>query len=259
MEVRQSAVLNKLRSGDVVICTKINTADSRVIEIASAAGFDCVWTDMEHIGNDFSVIEKQVLAAHAHGADIVVRTARGSYSNHVRPLELNADGIMVPHVMNLSDAENVIRMTRFHPIGRRPVDGGNADGGYCGVAFQDYLKQSNERKFVMMQIEDPEALDDLEAICSLPGVDVIFFGPADFSHGLGAPGDFKHPKVLHAKRTIAEMAVKHGKYAGTVGTAGDTPELYELGYRFISIGADVAGLKSYFSGLMAAYFEKIPG
>ena len=103
---------------------------------------------------------------------------------------MDASGIMVPHIMSLEDAKRVVWMTRFHPIGRRPVDGGNADGAYCAVDFVQYLQEANENRFLCVQIEDPEPLDELEAIVKLDGIDIVFFGPGDFSHGIGAPGQF---------------------------------------------------------------------
>ena len=104
----------------------------------------------------------------------MVRVPRGSYSDYIKPLEMDATGILVPHIMNLEDAKRVVHMTRFHPAGRRPVDGGNADGFYTGIDFPDYLKQANEQRFVILQIEDPEPLDDLKAIAELEGYDMLF-------------------------------------------------------------------------------------
>jgi 4-hydroxy-2-oxoheptanedioate aldolase len=165
---------------------------------------------------------------------------------------------MVPHIMSLEDAENVVHWTRFHPIGLRPVDGGNADGSFCLVDFNDYIEQANERRFVAIQIEDPEPLEELDAICALPGIDMIFFGPGDFSQSSGAPGVFDHPKLLEAKRLVAETAVKHGKFAGTPGSIGNMKELYDMGYRFVNLGADVVALSGYFQNITDE-FQKVFG
>lgn len=256
MDMRPSKVLKKLRSGEVVNCLKINLSDTRALEIAAMSGFDCLWTDMEHVPNDFSAIEKQVLASKVHDTDIMVRVARGGYSDYIRPLEMDATGIMVPHIMSLQDAKKVVKMTRFHPVGLRPVDGGNADGAYCEVDFSDYIVQANRERFLVVQIEDPEPLDDLDAIASLDGIDMLFFGPADFSQGIGAPGQFSHPKIAETRKRIAEAAIKHGKFAGTVGGIGNMEELISLGYRFISIGADVVGLGAYCKNLVGEFKKK---
>ena len=133
MQMRPSRVLKKLRAGKVASCVKLNLADPRAAEIAAMCGVDCVWLDQEHVPNDSRDIENQVRAAKVHDVDAVVRVPRGSYSDLVHPLEMDATGIMVPHVMSLDDARRVVWQTRFHPVGRRPLDGGNADGAYCMI------------------------------------------------------------------------------------------------------------------------------
>ncbi|GIP31908.1 HpcH/HpaI aldolase/citrate lyase family protein [Paenibacillus sp. J2TS4] len=248
--MRPSRVLRRLHAGEVAYCTKLNLADSRTAEIAAMSGFDCIWTDMEHVPNDWSAVEKQILAAKAHDVDTIVRVARGSYSDYIRPLEMDAAGIMVPHIMSLEDAKRVVRSTKFHPLGLRPVDGGNSDGAYCNVDFNDYIKQANEERFLILQIEDVEPLDELEQIIALPGVDMIFFGPGDFSQSIGAPGRMDHPLLLETRKRIADLANKYGKFAGTVGSLDNREELIGLGYRFISIGADVVALSQYYNAIM---------
>ena len=254
--MRPSRVLAKLRAGEVASCFKLNVADARAVEIAAMAGFDCLWLDMEHVGNDLGVIEKGVWAAKSRDADVMVRVSRGGYSDYIRPLELDAAGIMVPHIMSLADAQAVARMTRFHPVGRRPVDGGNADGGYCNIDFLEYLKDANEQRFVVVQIEDPEPLAELDAIAAVPGIDMLFFGPGDFSQGIGAPGVWDDPRLIDARRRVAEAAVRHGKFAGTVGSTANMDELIALGYRFLSLGADVIALSQYCKGIMAEFEKK---
>ncbi|MDF2716107.1 MAG: aldolase [Paenibacillus sp.] len=152
------------------------------------AGFDCNWTDMEHVANDWSAVEKQILAAKVHDADTIVRVARGSYSDIVKPLEMDAAGIMIPRIMSLADAKTIVGHTRFYPFGLRPADGGNADGGYSSIPFTEYIREANEQRCVIVQIEDPEPLDELDDIANLPGIDMLFFGPGDISQAIGVPG-----------------------------------------------------------------------
>jgi 4-hydroxy-2-oxoheptanedioate aldolase len=250
MKMRESRVLNKLRAGENVSCIKINFANAQVTELAALAGFDCVWLDQEHSAQDWSVINSQVWAAKAWDTDTLVRVPRGSYSDLVKPLEMDATGIMVPHVMSLQDAKNIVRMTRFHPLGLRAIDGGNADGGYTNVDFNEYLKQANRERFVILQIEDPEPLKELEAIAELEGYDMLFFGPGDFSQGIGAPGQWDHPELLAARKKVAEVANKYGKIAATTGGIQKLKEFTDMGYQFISVGADVVGLSGYFKELV---------
>jgi len=209
---------------------------------------------MEHVPNDWHTIANQVLAAKAHDVDLLVRVSRsGGYSDLIRPLEMDAAGIMVPHIMSVEDAKEVVYYSKFHPVGRRPLDGGNADGAYCAVSLEDYMRDANRERFVIVQIEDPEPLEEMDAIAALPGIDMLFFGPGDFSQGIGAPGVWDDPRLLDARRRVAAVAAAHCKFAGTVGGPGNFEELKEMGYRFISMGADVVGLSNYCREMASAF------
>lgn len=251
--MRKSRVLRKLRAGEVVNCFKMNFTDTRAFEIAARHGFDVLWTGMEHISNDWSVIEKQVLAAKAYDVDLICRVTRGSYSDYIRPLEMDATGIMVPHIMNIADAEKVVSMTKYKPLGNRAVDGGNADRAFTNVPFLEYLETANLERFTILQIEDPQAMDELEAIASVPGYEMLLFGPWDFSCALGVPGQTDHPEVQKARRMVVQIARNHGKYAGTVGSPSNYHELVDMGYNFISMGADVVALSNYCKDIAGAF------
>ena len=254
--MKESKVLKKLRAGENVNCFKLNLCDGQVAELVAISGFDCVWLDREHVVQDWSAVAAQNWAAKTYDADVMVRVSRGSYSEYIKPFEIGATGIMVPHIMSLDDAKNVIQMTRFHPIGRRPIDGGNSDGGYTAMGFNEYLVQSNKERFIVLQIEDPEPLDSLEAIADLEGYDMLFFGPGDFSQGIGAPGQWDHPKLLETRELVAKVARKYGKFAGTVGNLNNLSQLIDLGYSFINLGADVVGLTSYCRSLVEGFKNK---
>lgn len=255
MQMRPSRVLAKLRAGKVARCVKLNLADPRVAEIAALCGVDCVWLDREHTPCDLSDVENQIRAAKIYNVDTVVRVPRGSYSDLIHPLEMDAAGIMVPHVMSLDDARRVAWQSRFHPIGRRALDGGNADGGYCMISGQDYRQAANRERFVIVQIEDPEPMQELDQIAQVDGIDMLFFGPGDFSQGIGDPGNFDNPKIAEVRCQIAETARRHGKFAGTVASCDTLAATVAMGYRFISIGADVLALGEMFRRVAKAFAE----
>ncbi len=258
MNMRKSKTLELLRNGSPVFSVKCNTADPRVVEIAAMFGIPCIWVDTEHTANDYFTTEKQIYAAKAYDADVLVRVPRGSYSDYIRPLELDASGIMVPHIMSVDDAKKVIETVRFHPIGKRPVDGGNADGKYAMIDTVTYTAQANQQRFVVLQIEDPEAMECVEEIAALPGFDMLFFGPGDYSHAIGHPGDMSHPEVKAGFIKVAEAAKKYGKFAGTVGGVANAAERVAMGYQFLNIGADVIALDFYFKDIaeFSANFNK---
>ncbi len=250
LHMRESRVLRQMRAGKVATSIKLNLADPRDAEIAAMSGFDCIWIDLEHVPNSMTCVEDTVRAAKIYDVDVLTRVSKGSYSDICRPLEGDSTGVMVPHLMSLEEAKKIVYYTKFHPVGRRPIDGGNADGKYCLVNADDYIKEANEQRFTVVQIEDPEPVAELEEICALPGIDMIFFGPADFAQGIGDPSG-KSPEIDRVRRLVAKTARKYGKFAGTVGGPGNFDALVEMGYTFINVGADVLGLAQYFSGISA--------
>ena len=244
--MRPSRALAKLRAGKPAFGTKVNLTDPRAVDLAALFGFDCIWLCHEHVPNTLHDTENMIRAAKVYNVDCLVRVQRGSYSDLIHPLEMDAAGIMVPHCMSAADARQIVYYTKFQPIGRRPMDGGNADGRYCMISNADYAPQANEQRFVMVQIEDPEPMDELDEIAATPGVDMLLFGAADFSHGLGVTGQYDDPRVCDARRRVAEAARKHGKIAGIPCAVEKVPEMLDLGYQFIFMGADVAGLSIYY-------------
>jgi 4-hydroxy-2-oxoheptanedioate aldolase len=253
VRMRRSRVLQKLRSGKIAGCVKLNLGDPRAADIAAASGVDCLWIDLEHVPNNLREIENQIRAAKVYDVDTVVRVPRGSYSDLVYPLEMDATGIMVPHVMSARDARQVAWQTRFHPIGRRPIDGGNADGAYCTIPPADYVRQANEERFVVIQIEDPEPVAELDDIAQVAGIDMLLFGPGDFSHAIGRVGQIDDPQVVDAERRVSEAARRHGKFAGAVATLDNFGAKIEMGFQFLSVGADVLALTEYFGRIARAF------
>jgi len=243
--MRPSRVLRKLRAGEIALSMKVNLSEVRAVEIFARSGFDCVWLDLEHVPNDIRETEAMIYAAKAWDVDPMVRVRRGSYSDMLVPLEADAAGVMVPHVMSADDAREVAYRMRFHPIGRRPMDGGNSDGGYTGVPTSDYIEQANRERFVIVQIEDPEPLDELDEIAAVEGIDMLLFGPGDFSHALGMPGQITHPDVEAAGQRVVAAAKAVGKFVGTVGNPARLPALLDQGYQFINVGSDVGGLLAH--------------
>lgn len=250
VEMRKSRVLRKLRSGEIALSAKINLTDPVSVELAAISGFDCVWLDMEHIPCDWNEICSMIRTAKMYDMDSMVRVAKGSYSDLIKPFEADATGIIYPHLMSFEEARKVVYFTKFHPIGRRPMDGGNADGKYCQIDIKDYIKQANKERFVMVQVEDPEILPDLDRIAQLNGIDIIFFGPGDFSQGIGAPGDFKNSQLTETRIKVAQICKKYKKFCSTPASLSSIKEYKKMGYNFLNIGADVIGLGIYWKNLI---------
>ncbi|MGJ8529861.1 HpcH/HpaI aldolase family protein [Maritalea sp.] len=251
--MRESRVLRKVRAGGVARVLKLNTNDAKIAEIFAMAQPDAIWLCSEHCSGSFETMEHQIRAAKIHDVDAFVRVSRGSYSDYIRPLEMDAAGLIVPHVMNLDDAANVRDMTKFAPLGRRPVDGGNNDAMYTRVEFEEYLKTANSERCVLYQMEDPEVMDDLEQIAEMDGVDGLFFGPGDMSVALGIPGQLDNPEIARMRETMAKTARKHNKIAATVSNPETVASYAGMGYNFLNIGADVLAVTQYADKMLAAF------
>jgi 4-hydroxy-2-oxoheptanedioate aldolase len=156
--------------------------------------------------------------------------------------------------MSYEEAEEIVQQVRFQPLGRRPVDGGNADGLFCKFEFKEYIKFMNENRLVIVQIEDPEPLSQLDKICQVDGIDMIFFGPGDFSHAIGHPAEFDHPEINRVRKLVVDTAHKYGKFAGTVSVPS-LAQCYLEGYDFVNCGADVAAIGANCSNIIDQYKE----
>lgn len=245
MTPRLSRILQRLRAGELATTLKINLSDPRVAEIAGLTGVDGIWICTEHVPNDWIGLENQIRAARIHNIDTLVRVGRGSYSDYIRPLEADATGIIVPHVADADEARQIVEWVRFHPIGKRALDGGNIDGQFCLLPIDEYIQHSNTERMIVLQIESPEALEHVEAIAAVPGFDMLLFGPGDFSHRIGKVGKLDDPRVVAARKRVAAAARAHGKFAMTAGLIAPFGELVAEGYQLFNVGADVVGLASY--------------
>jgi 4-hydroxy-2-oxoheptanedioate aldolase len=243
--LRPSRVLSALRAGKSATCLKLNLADPRIVEVAGANGVDAIWLCNEHVSNHWINMENQIRAAKLHGIDTIVRVEKGSYSDYIRAFEADATGILVPHVTTADEARKIVEWTRFKPLGRRPIDGGNADAKFCAVPLKEYIAHSLNEQFVILQIESPEALEKIEEIAAVPGFDMFCFGPGDFSHLIGKPGEVQAPEVVAARQRVARVAREHGKFAMASGLMASRQVMEDEGHSLFSIGADVVGLSDY--------------
>jgi len=137
-----------------------------------------------------------------------------------------------------------VRWAKFAPQGKRGFDGGNPDMPYCTMSMADYIRQANEETFLLIQLEEQQAVDNAQAIAEVPGVDVLFFGPGDFTVLSGIPGQFDHPSVTKAMEKVAEAARKAGKHWGTPAFSVDhAKKLLDMGATFLCHTADILLVK----------------
>jgi len=134
-------------------------------------------------------------------------------------------------------------------MGSKALDAGNMDGLFCQVPLADYGHHCNTEKFVILQIESPEALEVVEEIAAVPGFDMLLFGAGDFSHRIGKLGQATCPEVVAARKRVHAAAVKNGKHVAVASLFGQKEQLIEEGTRIFTLGADVIELGTAFHKL----------
>jgi len=254
--MKPSRVLREIRENEVAAVAKLNILHPAVISLAGLAGYSAVWLCNEHGPIDWSMLENGVRAARNHDTDVIIRVAKGSYSDYIKPFECDAAGIMVPHVATPEEAAQVVETCRTYPLGKRPMDGGNADGDYCQLPVDQYARMLNEEKFIILQIESPEAVERVEEIAAVPGYDFLLFGPGDYSHRIGKIGQIGLPEVDVARRKVEQAALRHGKKCFNVGLPLGPAELKERGYYLSSVTADVTSLGKSFAESLKSFRAK---
>jgi 4-hydroxy-2-oxoheptanedioate aldolase len=239
--MRTNRVLEKLRQGKAVLVTTVTPyASPKLTEMIGLLDFDCVWIDMEHQDYSYDQLFDMALGCRATGIEPMARIRKGDYWTYSRPFEAGATGIMVPHCRSGAEAEQIVRYSRFAPLGMRGIDGVEALADYGLAPTGDYMRHANRETFVVVQIEDCEAVENIDAIAAVEGIDVLFVGPSDLSQSYGIPLQTQDPVIRGAIERVAESAARHGKAWGLpVGSVEDAERYYAMGARFLSSGAAI--------------------
>lgn len=242
--MKSSRIKAKLTQNQPVLVTSLCLADQSTFELASLMGFDGIWLDLEHHSHSLETASSLIRATRAGVTDVVARPAKGEFMRMARLLEAGAKGIMYPRCDDAAEAAEVVRWAKFAPLGERGVDGANADAPYCSMPLKQYVHSANQETFIVIQLEHAAAIEQVEAIAAIKGVDVLMFGPADFSVLSGITGQFDNHLVREAKQRIAAAAEKAGIHWGSsCGSIQEIREIMEMGARFICHGADILMVK----------------
>jgi 4-hydroxy-2-oxoheptanedioate aldolase len=252
--MRQSKIKAKLARREPVLVTTLALTDASLFELASLMGFDGIWLDLEHRAHSVETAAELMRAARVGTADVMARPAKGEFMRLARLLEAGANGIMYPRCDTAKEAGEVVTSMKFAPMGKRGLDSANADNPYCSMPPGPYIREANAQTFLVVQIEEPAALAHVEEIVAVDGVDVLFFGPSDFSVLSGHAGESDPPSEADALRRIAAAADRAGKAWGMPSPSVErTRELLDMGARFIADGADILMVKSGLEAIRHAY------
>jgi 4-hydroxy-2-oxoheptanedioate aldolase len=228
--------------------------DPASTELISLLGFDCIWIDLEHTSTTIDQAAQMFRAARVGGADVMARPGKGEFMQMGRLLEAGATGILYPRCDDAAEAREVVRWAKFAPQGERGCAGTSPDAPYDMIDRAQYVREANQQTWLAIQIESPGAARHARAIAEVEGVDVVFFGLGDFAVLSGIPGQFEHPQVTEAMRTICHETLAAGKRFGTVGlNVEHTTRLLEMGASLVCSGVDLLWVKRGLEELKSQY------
>jgi 4-hydroxy-2-oxoheptanedioate aldolase len=253
MEMPVNALKRALREGRPQIGLWASLATPHATAVVAGAGFDFVVLDAEHAPADLSTTHAQLDAMLEGTASAVVRPPWNDPVLLKRYLDLGAQSFVVPMVQDAEEARRAVAATRYPPQGIRGVAIGMRANGYGRV--KDYHHRANAEICLQVQLETRRALDNLEAIAAVEGVDGLFIGPSDLAADLGHLADSGHPEVRAAIDGAIRRIVATGKAAGILAPAeADARHWLELGATFMAVGSDV-GILARQSEALAAKFR----
>ncbi len=252
----ENAVKAKLYRGEVAMGPFIPLPSPMVMELTALSGFDFGIIDCEHGYSDMESVYAMTLAAEARGMTALARCNVRDPQVILRYLDLGVQGIHVPQINTKEEAEDFVQACTYQPRGwRGSASPRAADYGLAPMKAYDSMQHLNNQMLTIAHIESPRAIDNLEAICEVDGLDVLFLGRGDLSHALGVPNEFEHPTVMAQMDRVVDIAKGSGKILGTiVRNSAQAREAVAKGYRYIACGAAgfmVQGMKQFIADVNA--------
>ena len=247
MKIRENIIKRKLTAGEIAtVVSGFNSPD--VIDFLGQFGFDGVWIEAEHGPTDFSDIPNLTRACDLWGMSSVVRVRENNYSLIYRTLDLGAQGIVVPHVDTAQDAKNLVRATRFSPIGARGMFSGRQSWG-----VENYWQEDNSQVLSVALIEDIVAINNLDEILLIDDIDVFFVAPSDLAQSMGYFGKNNHEEVRATISNAIRKINERGRCAGALVTDSNLEEYIDWGAKLIMVSWN-----SWLSEGAKNFVERIP-
>lgn len=238
-------------AGEILVGTFVKTPNTHPVEILGQSGFEFVVIDEEHAPWDRVAIDGALLAARASGTAGIVRVAEPSAAKILAVLDDGATGVLVPHVSSAAKAAEIAKACRFRG-GRRGFSNTTRAGGFGAVGVWPHVDAQDGHVTFIAMIEDPEALDEIDAIVATEGLDGVFIGRGDLTVALGAPA-MDAPQIMSACETIIAAAKRVGKpVAMMVAGADDARRFNAMGATTFIVASDQGFMRQ---AAMKAYSE----
>lgn len=240
---------DRIRSRERMIGTIVTIPAPEVTELLSSTGLDWLFIDTEHAAIDLLAAQRLLIGA---SLPCMIRLADSGEAAVKRALDSGAAGIIVPNVTSVGQAEAVVRHAKYPPWGARGVGIGRAQG--YGVFARDYLEVANQSTAVVIQCESVQAVERIDALAAVAGVDAVFIGPHDLAASMGRIGDVEHPEVHASIARVREACERAGRALGIFGASVEALAPYaDQGFTLLLAGADTlvlaAGMREFAEAL----------
>jgi 2-keto-3-deoxy-L-rhamnonate aldolase RhmA len=253
--MKRNRMKEKLRAGEPVFGVSVMIPSPQIVEMIGAAGFDWVLLDCEHGTLTLESVELMAMAAEACGITAIARPMTRSAEHILQVLDRGAMGVQVPHVTSAAEAREVIAAVKYHPAGRRGLAAGTRAANYdAHGTLADYVKAANEATLIAIQLEDQAAIEHIDELLQVEGIDVFFIGPSDLSQSMGHPGDPKAPAVAQAIEASLRKMVAAGRTPGMPANAEYVRDAVGKGVRYL-----YTHLPRLLSGSAKTYLAKARG
>ncbi len=240
MKVFKDTLKTRLSRREPTIGSWVTLAHPAIAEIMARAGFAWLAVDLEHSVITIREAEELIRVIELCGVAPLVRLSSNDPVQIKRVMDAGAHGVIVPMVNSVVEAEQAVAALRYPPQGRRGIGLARAQG--YGSAFERYRDWLNQETIVIVQVEHIQAVENLEAILAVEGVDGFIVGPYDLSGSLGVPGQFDHPLMMQAMARIKTVGEQCGKASGIHIIEPDLGQLRQRlaeGYRFVAYSLDI--------------------
>jgi len=227
------------------LCLGVGLRQSRTVDIGkimATSGYDWLFIDMEHNSMDIDIASQISVAAQDAGITPIVRVPDFAHHHATRVLDCGAMGVVFPHVENADIAKKLVSYCLYPPKGHRSMTGVLPQLDFKQKAIADVANTINDNMLIVIMLESPEAIANVDSIAAVDGIDVILIGTNDLCMEMGIPGDYSNPKVKDAYSKVIEACKKYRKTPGMGGVYNEElmSEYINMGMKFILSGSDLS-------------------
>lgn len=236
-----SELKEKLAKGQVIFGTFFKINSPSIVEMLGYAGFDFIIVDNEHSNFSFAEIENIIRAGDGVRLHTIIRIPSAAEEHILHALDSGASGVQIPSLTNVEQAKEAMPYTKYYPQGKRGMNTAQRAANFGFMDKDSFFKASNENTLVVVHVENKEMVDQIDELCQVPEIDVLFVGTGDLSQSVGKPMQVNDPEVVALVEKVFDAAKKYNKYVGIfAGNTAAAEKYIKMGAQFIGYSNDVS-------------------